>query len=110
MSDLVLFLMEHLPEDEWEQLDEHREKQFDYEYVPEGRADLWTAQAPGCAVCTQNPSKHGGIGYGTSWIEAWPCRHLCALALPYADQPGYHPWWQERLTLGAQVIWRGTNS
>ena len=101
---LIQFLLENLPEDEWDQLDEHREVRFTYEYAPEGRGDLWTAHAPGCAACTQNPNTRGGYGYGRTWIESWPCRHLCRLATRYADKPGFHAWFQERLVLGPQIL------
>lgn len=105
MSDLIEFLLRQLPEEEWWcQLDEHHEKWFAYQYQPECRpGDLWGGHEPGCAVCTRNPSKYGEVSYGKSWIEAWPCRHLCRLAVPYGDQPGFHTWWHERLGYGAQV-------
>jgi len=104
MSDLVLFLMEHLPEEQWEQLDEHRAVRFRYLYYPPDRAgEERSDYREGCAACTRDPSKPGKPAYDTYWIEAWPCRHLCRLALQYDDQPGFHPWFRERLTLGPQI-------
>jgi hypothetical protein len=102
--DLVLFLMGHLPEAEWDQLDQHRPKRFHYLYYPPDRAgEERGAHREGCAVCSGDPLHRGYARTGTDWIEDWPCRHLCELALPYADQPGFHPWFRERLTLGAHI-------
>jgi hypothetical protein len=102
MSDLVEFLLLRLPEDEWDQLDEHRETRLAYEYSPPERGDLWSNHLPGCAACSHNPSKDGSLPYGTHWIESLPCRHLCRLALRYGDDPDFNVGWLERLTFGAQ--------
>ena len=104
MSDLVEFLLLNLPEGEWDQLDEHRLKRFRYLYQPPDRAgEERSDYREGCASCTKDPSEPYKPAYGTSWIEDWPCRHLCTLAVRYDDQPGFHPWYRERLTLGPQI-------
>ena len=104
-DDVVLFLLEHLPEAEWDQLDEHRPKRFTYLYYPPDRAgEERSAYREGCATCTKDPREHGQYAYGTDWIEDWPCRHLCKLALRYADQPGFHSAYSERIELGPHIL------
>ena len=103
MPDLVEFLLRHLPEEERSELDEHAQQRFSYQYSPAGRpGELRFNQAMGCAACTRQPGPDGETPNGRSWIELWPCRHLCRLALRYGDQPGFHIWWLERLTFGTQ--------
>lgn len=103
MSDLAEFLLHHLPEAEWGQLDEHSQRRFAYQYSRLSRGgELWIGDAIGCAACSHNPAPDGDLPFGRSWIELWPCRHLCRLALRYGDQPGFHVWWLERLTFGTQ--------
>ena len=103
MADIVKFLLQHLPEEDWSQLDEHSQQRFAYQYAPPSRpGDVWVNNTLGCAACSQSPGPDGETPYGRSWIELWPCRHLCKLALRYGDQPGFHVYWLERLTFGTQ--------
>lgn len=105
MDELVAFLLERLGDLDLDQLDDHQPRMFAYGYMPQDRpGEYRIGHEPGCAACTDDPGKHGEAGFGNSWIEQWPCRHLCALALPFADDPGYHSWWGDRVGWGPRIV------
>jgi hypothetical protein len=106
VDELIEFLLLRLDDDQLDQLDEHQERRFPYTYMPRDRpGEERLDHAHGCAACTQDPREHGGpAGWGTDWIEEWPCRHLCGLALPFSDDPEFRPQWRERLSWGARFV------
>ncbi|NBE97254.1 hypothetical protein FE391_26150 [Nonomuraea sp. KC401] len=62
------------------------------------RAIDWKASREGAVPHEQ---RHGRTHQLETWgtylemnVEAWPCLHVRSLALPFADDPGYHDEWR----------------
>ncbi|MES4901308.1 MULTISPECIES: hypothetical protein [unclassified Streptomyces] len=95
-DELIDFLLERLDSTGMEELDGHEPLDLAVELFSHPPNGAPYAFVRGCRACTRDPVRHadGTLGHDESLVEPWPCPHVRALALRFADDPDYLESWR----------------